>query len=162
KSAEYKRLYNEVRSEFLFRALEESHKESESLRDHEKMLQFRQDLDPASDLETLLPSSFEESPVLSRKHPGDEQIQAVAGEISEMKRRGIEEPRLPQPVEETPKEGRDPSPGLSNDAIISGPTVAADAAAPPIEPVKNTLVQVPPQVWKYTLTAIVVVAVVTA
>lgn len=68
-------------------SLEGSLKQSELRRDRGKILDIRQRLDVSNDDSTMV-SLLEESVVLAKKYPGDEQIQTIASEIgNEVNRR---------------------------------------------------------------------------
>jgi len=94
---------DESRLRQLKASLEGPLKQSELRKDRGKILDIRKRLETSDD-NTLMASLFEESVVLAKKHPGDEQIQTIASEIdNEMTRRHAAATILPTP----PKVGSD-------------------------------------------------------
>jgi hypothetical protein len=96
-------------------SLEGAHKQSELRKDRVEILSLRKRLD-ASDDDTLLGSLFDETMVLARKHPADEQIQTIASEI------GKEMSRRQAAAVVTPPRGK------VSDSVLAG--VSSDQAEP--------------------------------
>jgi serine/threonine-protein kinase len=106
---------DEARLRQLKSSLEGSLKHSDLRKDRGKILDIRKRLEVSQD-DSLMASLFEQSVVLAKKHPGDEQIQTIASEIgNEVTRR-------------------------HNAATIAVPPAApSDNSAPPLAlPVENT------------------------